>query len=49
MLIINEEKYISTRPGTEESYRAMPGGILIAFDLDKNGNTRILYMDNEIW
>ena len=48
MLIINEKKYISTRPGTEESYYAMPGGILIGYDLDKNGNVRIMHMDTEI-
>ena len=48
MLIINEKKYISTRPGTEESYRTMPGGILIGYDLDKSGNVRIMHMDNEI-
>lgn len=45
MLIINENKYISTRPGKEESYHVMPGGILIAYDLDKNGNIRILHAD----
>lgn len=47
MLIINEEKIISTSPGKEESYISVPGGILIAYDLDKNGNVKIMYMDNQ--
>lgn len=47
MLIVNEEKIISTRPDREGSYCSMPGGILIAYDLDKNGNVRITHMDNQ--
>ena len=43
MLIINEYKAC-----TEESYHTMPDGILIGCDLDKNGNVRIMHMDNEI-
>lgn len=48
MLIVNEEKIVSTRPGREESYISVPGGILIVYDLDKNGNVRIIHMDTQV-
>lgn len=47
MLIINDEYIVSTSADKETSTFSTPGGILIAFDIDKNGNIGILHVTNQ--